>query len=140
VKPRRCSHFFGFADQVETAGDADQVFLGHGAVGDGQRFFQRVGDLGHFAVELDVSGGQFVGSALRTLSTRVKITLSAPLVMRSSMPATSLSAQQPKITTIAVVGNVLADGRIMASRLAALWAPSAMTRGVWLSIPSGREA
>ena len=44
------------------------------------------------------------------LFTLVKMTLSAPLVMRSSMPVTSLSAQQPKITTMRVVRNVLADG------------------------------
>ena len=28
--------FLGFADQIEAAGDADEVFLGHGAVGDGE--------------------------------------------------------------------------------------------------------
>ena len=68
------------------------------------------------------------------LSTLVKITLSAPLVMRSSMPGTSLSAQQPKMTTIESYGMCWPMARIMASRLAALWAPSTITRGVWLTI------
>src|SRR3984957_1724394 len=42
----------GLADQVETAGDTDQVFLSHGPVGDCQALFQSVGNLGHFAVLL----------------------------------------------------------------------------------------
>src|SRR4051812_30784393 len=42
------------ADQVEAAGDADEVFLRHGAVGDRQRVFEGGGDLGHLAVLLDV--------------------------------------------------------------------------------------
>ncbi len=37
---RRCrrragrEQFLGFTNQIETAGDADQVFLGHGSIGD----------------------------------------------------------------------------------------------------------
>ncbi len=53
--------FFGFADEVEAAGDADEVFLGDGAVGDAEGIFEGFGDLGHFAVKFDVASGQFVG-------------------------------------------------------------------------------
>ena len=52
--------FFCFADEVEAAGDADEVFFGHSAVGDAECFFEIFGDLGHLAIEFDISGGQFV--------------------------------------------------------------------------------
>src|SRR3954462_5309368 len=44
------------ADEVEAAGDADQVFTRDGAVGDRQRLLERAGDLRHLAVQLHVAG------------------------------------------------------------------------------------
>src|SRR5687767_6217421 len=51
----------GLPHEVKAAGDADEVFLGDGAEGDFHGVVEGRGDLGHFSVELDVSGGELFG-------------------------------------------------------------------------------
>src|SRR5262249_22533162 len=100
---------FGFAYQVEAAGDADEVFLGHRPVGDRQRRLQVWRYLGHLAVQFRVLGGEFIGVGGADVIDAGENDLVRPAGDALEHPGHILVAAAPKDDDHRVVRDVLAD-------------------------------